>query len=248
MTKKATIDQNSGIPLYRQIVNILREEIVTGSVDANEPMTEAKLEARFGVSLAPIKQALKELTVEGVIVRKKGKGTYPAPRSSVDRPADLKSGDLYQYLAQRGLNPTSEVANIERVAPPSAIASRLGLVAGEQALHFNRVIKVGTHPFAINDIYIAAPASFSPTATELRDGGSALALLRERSGIVLSSSEHEAWACAATAEQGNALGLEEGSPVLVIDTVFYATDGTAVGWRSAVHRPEEFKFHFVTKE
>mgnify|MGYP000597855177 FL=1 len=90
----AELDHNSGVPLYRQIMNILRTEIAGGLVSSSEPLTEAKLEARFGVSLAPIKQALKELTNEGVVYRKQGKGTFPAANASDDRPDDLKTGDL----------------------------------------------------------------------------------------------------------------------------------------------------------
>jgi GntR family transcriptional regulator len=242
------IDPTLGVPLYRQIMNILRAEIAAGKVDADEPMTEAKLEARFGVSLAPIKQALKELTLEGVVVRKQGKGTFPAPKSAVDRPADLKTGDLYRYLADRGLKPSSSVSGIERVVPPAAIRSRLGLGERAAALHFTRVITVGNQPFAENDVYVVASPAFAPTADELKDGGSALALLEQREGIVLDYAEHEAWATSANDHQASALGVEAGSPLLVIDTVFYARGGSAVGWRRAMHRPEEFKFHFITRE
>ncbi len=242
------IDPTLGVPLYRQIMNILRAEIATGKVDAGEPMTEAKLEARFGVSLAPIKQALKELTREGVVVRKQGKGTFPAPQSAVDRPADLKTGDLYRYLADRGLKPTSTVRDIERVVPPASIRSRLGLGERVAVLHFTRLITVGNQPFAENDVYVVASPTFSPSVDELKDGGSALALLEQREGVVLDHAEHEAWATSASAQQAAALGVDRDSPLLVIDTVFYARGGSAVGWRRAIHRPEEFKFHFITRD
>jgi len=244
----AELDHSSGIPLYRQIMNILRAEIAAGAVSVEEPLTEAKLEARFGVSLAPIKQALKELTTEGVVYRKQGRGTFPATNAPVDRPADLKTGDLYRFLADRGLNPTSEVFGIEHVEAPAKVAQRLGLAAGKKVLHFTRHIAVDDKPLAENDIYIAGPAGFEPTEAELKDGGSALALLEQRHGIVLEHAEHEAWATSATAHQAKVLGVSPGAPVLVIDTVFYARGGDAVGWRSAVHRPEEFKFHFVTTQ
>jgi GntR family transcriptional regulator len=244
----AELDHSSGVPLYRQIMNILRVEIAAGEVSAQEPLTEAKLEARFGVSLAPIKQALKELTTEGVVYRKQGRGTFPAAGAAVDRPADLKTGDLYRFLADRGLNPTSDVFGIERVTPPAKIADRLGLTASAQVLHFTRHIAVDEKPLAENDIYIAGPVGFEPTEAELKDGGSALALLEQRHGIVLDHAEHEAWATSATAHQAKVLDVPVGAPVLVIDTVFYARGGDAVGWRSAVHRPEEFKFHFVTTQ
>ena len=242
------LDHSLGVPLYRQIMNILRAEIAAGKVSADEPLTEAKLEARFAVSLAPIKQALKELATEGVVYRKQGRGTFPAKNAPVDRPADLKTGDLYRYLADKGLNPTSSVFDIARVVPSDEVRDKLGLSSGERVLHFSRLIAVEGKPLAENDIYIASPDEFLPTQAELKDGGSALALLEARHGVSLEYAEHEAWATAAAGEQAKVLGVETGDPLLVIDTVFFARGGKPVGWRSAVHRPEEFKFHFITTE
>lgn len=242
----AELDVASGVPLYRQIMNILRTEITNGEVDAEEPITEAKLIARFGVSLAPIRQALKELTNEGLVYRKQGKGTFPTTEIKVDRPADLKPGGLYRYLDDRGLHPTSSVSGIERVVPPENVQAKLALPPSEKVLHFNRQIAVDGQPFAINDIYIVSPNSFLPTEAELSDGGSALALLEERHGIVLDRAEHEAWATSADRETAELLGVPVASPVLVIDTLFFAKDGSAAGWRSAVHHPDEFKYHFIT--
>lgn len=236
----------TGIPLYRQIMNILREEIVNGDVDVQEPITEAKLIARFEVSLAPIRQALRELTNEGLIYRKQGKGTFPAAQLKVDRPADLKPGDLYRYLADKGLHPTSKVSSIERVVPPNAVRAKLGISKNQKVLHFFRQIAVEAQPFALNDIYIVSPNAFLPTEEELDNGGSALTLLEERHGIRLDRAEHEAWATAANGEQAQLLAIPEGCPVLVIDTLFFSTDGSPAGWRTAVHHPDEFKYHFIT--
>lgn len=239
------LDQTSGVPLYRQIIDILRAEIVSGQVSAEEPMTEAKLIDRFGVSLAPIRQALSELTRDGYVYRKQGRGTFPVVGPRVDRPVGLKTGDLYRYLALQGLKPSSSVTGIERVSGSEAIRSRLGLAEGENLLHFTRLMTLDGQPFALNDIYIRAPEDFSPSEEDLKDGGSAFALLESRYGIALEHAEHEAWATSATKDVASTLKLETGSPVLVIDTVFYLTGGVAGGWRTAVHRPESFKFHFA---
>ncbi len=240
------LDRSSGVPLYRQIAEILRRDIDEGRVDASAPLTEAKLISRFNVSLAPIRQALNELTRDGVVYRKQGRGTFPVTGVRVDRPADLKTGDLYRYLEDRGLHPTSRVEGIERVPPSAELAQRLDVSASERLLHFTRLIFVDDQPFAENDIYIRCPDAFAPTADELADGGSALALLERRHGIHIHHAEHEAWATTATAATGLAIGVAEGSPVLVIDTTFFQANGAAVGWRRAIHRPEEFTFRFVT--
>lgn len=240
------LDPSSGVPLYRQIKDILRAEISGGTVETGRPMTEAQLLERFGVSRAPIRQALKELADEGYVYRKQGKGTFPVTGARIDRPATVRPGDLYRYLSEQGRHPSSTVAEVSRVQPPSAVRDRLGLDEREKLLHFTRLIAVDDSAFSFNVLYIRAPEDFSPTAGELETAGSAFALLERGFGITLERAEHEAWATSANREQAAALGVSEGIPLLVIDTVFFTTGGVAAGWRSALHLPEEFKFHFVT--
>lgn len=242
----AELDPTSGVPLYRQITEILRAEIAAGAVSAEEPMTEAKLLTRFGVSRAPIRQALRDLANEGFVYRKQGRGTFPVTGARVDRPADLKTGNLYRYLAERGMDPTSTVAGIERVVPPAAVARRLGIEGDERVLHFTRAIAVDGEPLSENDVYVRSPEQFLPTEEDLSGAGSSFAMLEQEYGITLERAEHEAWATAASPQHAAALGVAVGSPLLVIDTVFFARGGVPVGWRSAVHRAEEFKYHFVS--
>ncbi len=240
------LDLSSGVPLYRQIKDILRTEIVGGVADPRKPMTEEQLLSRFEVSRAPIRQALKELATEGYVYRKQGRGTFPVPGARVHRPADVRPGALYQYLSDSGLRPASKVSGIERVEPPARIRDRLGLAAHERLLHFTRLILAEGEPLVEADVFIRAPEEFSPSAAELEETGSAFVLLERGFGITLDRAEHEAWATAATAGHASALGVREGSPLLAIETVFFTAGGLPAGWRSAVHRAEEFKYRFVT--
>lgn len=240
------LDLSSGIPLYRQIKDILRAEVSKGIADPSKPMTEAQLLDRFDVSRAPIRQALQELTTEGYVYRQQGKGTFPVTGARVDRPADVRSGALYQYLSERGLHPASKVSGLERVEPPARIQQRLGTDPREQLLHFTRLISVEGEPLVDADIYIRAPGNFNPTAAVLEEAGSAFELLARDFGIALDRAEHEAWATAATADHAAALNVDEGSPLLVIETIFFTTGGLPAGWRTAVHQAEEFKYHFIT--
>lgn len=243
---RGELDHTSGIPLYLQIKEILRAEITAGTVDTLRPVTEALLLERFGVSRAPIRQALQELTTEGYVYRKQGKGTFPVTGARVARPADVRPGDLYRFLSERGLHPGSTVSGIARIVPPPAVADKLGIGGSETVLHFRRLLSVDDRPFAEAEIHIRAPESFLPTAAELDGGGSAFALLEAEFGISVERSEHEAWATSATAAQAAALAIPVGSPLLVIDTLFYTTGGVPAGWRTAVHRAEDFKYSFVT--
>lgn len=240
------LDSSSGVPLYRQIKEILRKEIDEGIADPGRPMTEALLLDRFQVSRAPIRQALADLASEGYVYRKQGKGTFPVTGTRVQRPADVRSGALYQYLSDTGLHPAGRVSGVERTRPPAGVCERLELDANEQLLHFTRLISVEGEPLVEADVYIRAPEDFTPTSAELEARGSAFDLLEKQFGIAHVRAEHEAWATAATAKQAATFDVAEGSPLLVIETIFYTTGDRPAGWRSAVHQAEKFKYKFTT--
>lgn len=240
-----TIDHSSGVPLYRQIKEILHTEIATGAFDTHTPITEAQLLERFSVSRAPIRQALKELSTEGWVYRKQGKGTFPVPGVHVDRPPDTRTGALLDHLREQGLNPTSHISLVERTTAPAEVAEALGADPDELLTHFSRVISVNGEPLAENTVYMRTPADFRPQREQLEAIDSAFDLLERQYGILLDHAEHAAWATTATAEQAATLELPPGSPVLAIDSLFYVTGGVLAGWRRAIHRPDEFKYRFT---
>ncbi|HEY2982392.1 MAG TPA: GntR family transcriptional regulator, partial [Anaerolineales bacterium] len=74
---KITINKNSPIPMYQQILNEIRTYIASGEWAANTQIpTEADLESSLGVSRVTIRQALSAAVEEGLIIRMPGKGTF----------------------------------------------------------------------------------------------------------------------------------------------------------------------------
>jgi LacI family transcriptional regulator len=76
---KSQLSKDGPIPLYKQILNLLRAYIASGDCPAGARLpTEAELEEELGVSRVTIRQAMYEAVQEGLVVRKAGKGTYVA--------------------------------------------------------------------------------------------------------------------------------------------------------------------------
>ena len=239
------LDSSSGIPLYRQIKDLLRDEIAVGEA-TDTPLTEAQLLVRFGVSRAPIRQALKELADEGYVYRRQGKGTFPVPGARVQRPATVKPGDLYRYLADQGLKTTSTVLDLARLRPPERVRRLLQLDKSERPLHFTRLIAVDGEVLIEDELYVRAPKEFAPTVVELEQAGSAFQLLERDLGIAIQRAENQAWATTAGPDRAQLMHLPEGSPLLAIETTFFAVGGLPMGWRLSFHQAEKFKFQFVT--
>jgi len=75
--KSGRIERGSSVPLYRQVAGVLRERIEKQIYAPGSRIpTEYELCDEFGVSRISIRQALSELTHEGLLQRRQGSGTY----------------------------------------------------------------------------------------------------------------------------------------------------------------------------
>ena len=62
---------------YRMVADSLRHEIATGTYrDGDTLLTEAELKERFGVSRQTVRQAIALLESDGLVIRRRGSGTY----------------------------------------------------------------------------------------------------------------------------------------------------------------------------
>ncbi|MGB9776560.1 MAG: extracellular solute-binding protein [Anaerolineae bacterium] len=73
----AKIDRDSPVPIYHQLKTLIREQIESGLWKPGDRIpTEDELCRLYGISRSPVRQALKELVYEGVLVRRPGAGTF----------------------------------------------------------------------------------------------------------------------------------------------------------------------------
>ncbi|MEH7238591.1 GntR family transcriptional regulator [Bacillus sp. JJ1562] len=241
--KRNVIDRNSPVPLYKQIKEILIDELQDS--EAGSPfITEGELVRRFHVSRAPVRQALKELTDEGYVYRERSKGTFPVQELPV-HPPNLQLGGLVNYLRQQGADVRSKILGIDRVEPTDELREILRLHGDEKVLRVSRLILLDKRPLAWTQTYLDVPEDFNPTIRELKQVESVFELLESDLGISISRGDHQIYASAAKKEEAKILSFDTGDPVLVMETKLYTRNNQLVGWRKAVNIADDYKFSFT---
>lgn len=240
-----TINRNSSIPLYKQIKQILIEELRSPNSDPTRPIsTEEELVNRFHVSRAPVRQALKELTNEGYVYRERAKGTFPVRNLPV-RPPELELGGLVGYLRDQGIESNTKVLNVGHIKPPEPVYTQLGVTASDKVLEVSRLIYVEEEPLVWTQTYLNVPEAFQPSAQQLEEAESVFVLLERNQGISLSRGDHQIWATGASKEEAVILDVNQGDPILVMETKLYTRNGRISGWRRAVHKADDYKYSFT---
>lgn len=76
MTSKLIVNDKEKLSLTSKIFSILRDKILEGDFKKSEKLVEAKLAEELGVSRTPVREALKQLELEGLVENLPNRGVY----------------------------------------------------------------------------------------------------------------------------------------------------------------------------
>ncbi|CAN0214027.1 unnamed protein product, partial [Phaeothamnion confervicola] len=96
------VDSGMPTPLYHQIYLILREQIRAGAFESGARLpTEAEISAAYSVSRITAKRALDELAADGLVVRRRGRGTSVVGKVASE-PVEANINGLIENLLMVG--------------------------------------------------------------------------------------------------------------------------------------------------
>jgi GntR family transcriptional regulator len=229
------------LPLYHQVYLLLRQRIEAGQFASDAPMPgENALAAEYGVSRLTLRRSLDQLEAEGLVLRRRGSGTYAA-EPALARPQRGDDIDaLMAHLSAMGEHTEVRLLAVELQTPPADVALGLGLAPGARAQKSVRVRSHGGTPFSHLVAYvpedIAARYSRQDLATR-----PLLQILRSL-GIRLAAVEQAISAVLADLDTAAALEASIGSPLLSIRRVVRDDKGRAVEYLQAVYRPDRYEY------
>lgn len=235
------IDRNSYIPFYVQVQDALKEYITHDDVHPGDQLpSEPELCRLFDVSRTVVRQALRGLEYEGLIVRQKGKGTFVA-QPKIGESLFQELTGFYQDMSRRGHPPVSKVLK-QQVIPASAkIATFLQLGPETPVIRIDRLRYVDEEPIVFVTTYL--PHALCPRLVETDLTHQSLYEFLEREySIVIARGRRILEAVVASEHEANLLEIPEGSPLISLDSVSYLEDGTPIEYYHALHRGDRSMF------
>jgi DNA-binding GntR family transcriptional regulator len=233
-----TLDRSSPVPLYFQVAQHLEAAIESGDLDVGDRLeNEVALAERWGLSRPTMRQAIRHLVDKGLLVRQRGVGTRVV-RRRVQRQVQLTS--LYEDLQASGQEPTTEILAHDRVPADDAVASRLGLPAGTEVVHLERLRRARGVPLAILRNWLPVPVAGEISGEELQANG-LYACLRAR-GSSVRSAQQRIGARAASAEEARLLDVRRGAPLLTMERIASDEQARPIEWGSHVYDARAYSF------
>ncbi len=227
-------------PLYHQIYLILREQIRAGAFEAKARLpTEAEISAEYSVSRITAKRALDELAVDGLVVRRRGRGTSVVS-SVVSEPVEANINGLIENLLMVGLETKVDILQFDYIAAPSVVRSALKLGGGAQVQRAVRVRRYRGVPLSYSTSFVPAAIGRSYTARDL--ARKPLLALLEKAGCLIGSADQTVSAVLAEPAIAKALEVPVGSPLLSVVRTVYDQRGRAVEHIAILYRPDRYQY------
>lgn len=235
------VDFDSHIPYYIQVKDIIRSRIKDGTWAVGDRLpSEAELCAMFNVSRTVIRQALQDLIHEGLIRRRKGKGSFVAASKISEQLAQKLTG-FYQDMVGQGLQPVTTVLQQHIIPATAEIAEPLGLAVDAPVIEIVRLRSVQQVPVVLVTTYL--PYTLCPKlVSEDLNNQSLYELLENRYHLYIARGRRTIHAVLAEGQEAKLLEVNKGAPLFRLESISFLPDGTPIEYYIAFHRGDRTQF------
>ncbi len=233
---RSGIPEHGRIPKYYAVkaqISLLLDELGEGGLLP----TERDLALRHEVSRETVRQALRELLLEGRL-RRQGRGTVVAG-PKLEQPLSLAS--YTEGVRRQGRRPGRHLIGLERFPCPDALAAEIGVGRGEPVWHLERVLLADDERVGLESTYVSV-ARLPSLDVEFDPDSSFYAYLRDRLGIAFGDADERIETVLATPREALLIGTPPALPMLLLHRLSRDTEGRPLERVRTLFRGDRFSF------
>ncbi|HVK24184.1 MAG TPA: GntR family transcriptional regulator [Actinokineospora sp.] len=231
----SVLDRRSHTPLWAQLHADLLRRVGAGHFDDAFP-GELALAAEYQVSRNTVREALRRLRADGLVVAGRGQPPRLGKPTEITQPI----GALYSLFASvraLGMDQHSVVRTLD-IRADGVIAVRLGLEESTPLLYLERLRLADDEPLAVDRVWLPKSRAAPLLGVDFADT-SLYQELDARCGVRLTGGHEQIRAVIPTAAERRLLDIPAGVAAFSIDRLGTA-DGTAMEWRNTLVRGDRF--------
>jgi len=236
----ARLNPKSKLPLYHQLYEILRADIVDGKYQPGDLIpAESELIGSYRVSRTTVRQVLDLLVREGLVYRQRGRGSFVSHRGLEEGLVRIVS--FTEDMRRRSFDPGTRVLSAELIPATPGIAEKLEVRPGEELVHIRRLRLADGEPLSIEDSHLVhrlfpGILGRATLTASLQDAA-------RDYGIRWSSAKQTIRAVEAVSELARLLSIRARSALLYIERVSYADNQVPAEFLRIHYRGDRYSLY-----
>ena len=230
---------------YEEIAAAIKQKIADGEYKGNDQLPfEKDLCEMFSASKMTVKKALDSLVTEGLIVKRRGSGTFvkDISKNQID---DLVIKNQFAGLTHTmaGHKIKSKLLDFRIINADKIVAENLKINKDDFVCFIHRVRYVDEKATVIEKTYM--PLYLFPTIKKSDAEGSIYSYIEEDLKYKIQSSHSTVRARKSESLDIEYLGLESDEPVLEVERIGYLDNGKVYEYSFSRHRYDSHEFKAI---
>ncbi len=210
MSAVFALDPSDGLPLYMQLINVIKSAIAKGQLRPGDAVpSERELGEMLAIARGTVRKAFQQLFEEGILIRQQGAGTFVAPHLRQSLPLLESFSEMAD--ASGGQAQSELVGYQRRIASPQECQTLHLSAPHNEVVELTRVRKI--NGIAISVQTAVLPAQLLEKITDLPE--SLYHYLDQKGMPVLRATQRFA-AVAADDRLAHYLGIRQQTPLLLV--------------------------------
>ena len=236
--QRSRFEQDSSAPRYLRVKKLVQDAVAAGILKQGDAIPgERDVAVLLDISRVTVRKAFTDLVAEGILVQRRGSGTYVSgPARRIEQPLSRLTS-FTQDMHLRGLKTDADWLERSTGLPTPEEALKLSISPSQYISRFHRLRRADGVPMAIELAVI--PQHFLPDPASVK--GSLYEALDAR-GVRPVRALQRLHATSLTMQEAKLLDLPDGSPALFIERISYLPDGRIVEFTRSHYRGDSYDF------
>ena len=234
--------QAGPLPLYHQLEQDLRARVNNSEFQPGDLLpSEERICEQYGVSRITVRRALDALIAQGLIVKKRGVGSFVAEARIGARSIRLK-GSLDEFLSGAGVMEPDHLSLTRDARNPKA-AAILNLPDDAQLTCVKLLSRIGGEPAAYLEIYFPHEVGSQLQEADFQAVGvPIIRAVERRLNVRVSRAEQKIESGAAGDVAAAHLELHPSEPVLLVTRAYFLPSGQAIEAAFVRYHPSRYSY------
>ncbi|OOM77319.1 HTH-type transcriptional regulator GmuR [Clostridium puniceum] len=231
---------------YEEIAQDIRQAILSGKYSPNEQLPlEKEMCSSYGVSRITIKKAVDELVIQGLVIKRRGSGTFV---KSVNDEDVEELGSVKQFGGFSETNKekkvSSSIIKFEVIHPTDEIATKLKITCDDFVYYIVRARYADNEPYVIEYTYMPIGLIHGIKTDILMN--SIYNYIEKNLKLKIKSAHRTVRAILPNEIEQEWLKIDKNMPILEVEQVGFLDNGQSFEYSKSHHRSDKIEIRTVS--